>query len=764
MQTPTWVMLTLIALIPNLSKGQDCQITLQGKVLDEHDLSPLEFTSVYLVESGIGTLADSSGYYMITGLCPGTYTLMASHVGCDPVEMQILLTKDTVIDLFAEHHIEILETITATAYKVAEAPSQTRSELSGVGLERLQGRSLAQMLSGISGVNIVRTGPGIGKPMIHGLYGNRILIVQNDVRQEGQQWGVDHAPEIDPTVAGKLTVIKGAEGVRYGPDALGGVILVTPDPLPRSAGMQGTVLSELQSNGWGGKIGATVQGGMRHPGWGWRSTGSIKVLGDASSPEYMLTNTGVREAGLSGQLGFTGNQSTVDVYYSLYKGQFGILRAAHIGNLTDLEAALSASEPWYHRPFSYNQTSPRQDVIHHLAKVEASQQLSHMWTVKGRYSFQYDGRKEFDVRRSSGESDRPALDMVIISQQLDALAEHRPWRHFKGTFGSSVQYQSNYNIAGTGIRPLIPNYISSTVAVYGIERYIRDNYELEAGLRYDYRYQEISRYNAQNELESPLREFNNLNFSLGGLYRFDEAWTAIVNVGTAFRAPGVNELYSQGLHHATASIEQGDDQLNLEKGLKTVGTLTCKLKSIEFDISGYINSINGYIYLKPDEAYALTIRGAFPVFQYEQTDVLIYGTDISLRYVFLKNLQYAGQASLLWADDHGSDQPLFGMPPIQFRHNLSFQWPIDGNWKLLEADLGIKQVLRQYQAPNYDYADVPPAYILVTAALTAAYQNKRFILGVDNLLNSTYRDYLDRLRYFADGPGRNVYFKFNLQF
>ncbi|MBP6183911.1 MAG: TonB-dependent receptor [Saprospiraceae bacterium] len=763
MQTPKWVVLALIVLFPLFSWGQDCQITLQGKVLDEHDQTPLEFSSVFLLESGKGVLADSTGYYRMDGLCPGRYTLIASHVGCDPVEIQINLTSDTTIDLFPEHHIELLETVVTTAFKVSEAPSQTRSELSGLGLERLQGRSLAQMLSGISGVNVVRTGPGIGKPMIHGLYGNRILIVQNDVRQEGQQWGIDHAPEIDPTVAGKLTVIKGAEGVRYGPDALGGVILVTPDPLPRSAGIQGTFLSEAQSNGWGGKLATTIQGGMTRPGWGWRTTGSIKVLGDATSPRYMLTNTGVREAGLSAQVGFTGNKTTFDVYYSLYRGQFGILRAAHIGNLTDLEAAIESSEPWYQRPFGYGLGSPRQDVVHHLAKVEASRQLSHMWTIKGRYSVQYDERKEYDVRRGD-DSDRPALDMVIISQQADALLEHRSWRHLKGTFGTSLQYQTNYNIAGTGIRPLIPNYITTTAAAYGIERYVRENYELEAGLRLDYRYQEISRYNDLNVLESPSREFTNVNFSLGGLYRFGQRWTAVLNAGTAFRAPGVNELYSQGLHHATASIEKGDDRLTLEKGLKTVGTIGYKSEKFDFDLSAYANLINGYIYLNPDEEYALTIRGAFPVFQYEQTDVLIYGTDVSVRYALLENLQYTGQASLLWAEDHGSDQALFGMPPMQFRHNLTYRLNIGGYWQLLEADIGARQVLRQYRAPAYDYAEAPPAYFLFSTALTAAYRNKRFILGVDNLLNTAYRDYLDRLRYFADGPGRNVYFKFNLQF
>lgn len=757
------VLLALVLLLPLAADAQDCRITLSGRVLDDHDRTPLEFTSVLLVESGRGTIADSLGRYRLEGLCPGTYTLQASHVGCDPVVLRLTLSADTVVDLFPEHHIEVLEAITATAFRVSDAPSQTRSELRGRDLERLQGRSLAEMTSEVAGVDQVRTGPGIAKPMIHGLSGNRILLVQHGLRQEGQQWGQDHAPEIDPAVAGSITVIKGAEGVRFGPDALGGVILVTPPPLPRVHGIGGTVRSELRSNGLGGSVSASLQGGLRRDGWGWRATGSAKLLGDAQAPRYNLSNTGVREEGLSLQAGFVGNHTTAELYYSLYTAEFGILRAAHIGNLTDLQAALQADVPWYREPFTYALGSPRQGVTHHLAKAEVSRELDHLWTLKGRYGIQFDERREYDIRRGD-RSDKPALDLALASQQLDFSLEHRSWKHFRGAVGITGQYQANSNMPGTGVKPLVPNYALAGLAAWATERYIRERYELEAGIRYDLRDLEVLRTDGQGGVLRDTRRFPNLNASVGGLFRPAPRWTLTLNAGSAFRAPGVHELYSEGLHHATASIEQGDPTMGTEKGLKAIVSARYDAPGASFECSGYLQHIDGFILLRPEQELLLTIRGAFPLFRYVQTDARIRGVDAGWRIDLLPWLEYAGQGSLLWGDDLGADIPLFGMPPFRLRHSLKAHREALGPWRDLEVQLGAAHIARQFRAPDTDLAPAPPGYSLATASLGASLRGLRLEAGADNLLDAAYRSYLDRLRYFADAPGRNLWFRASFTF
>jgi iron complex outermembrane receptor protein len=759
-----WAMGFFLMVFTQLVSAQGCSITITGKVLDDHDFTPLSYTSILVLETGKGTLADEEGIYRLEGLCPGKHTLIASHVGCDPVRIVVDLQGDTILDFFPEHHIELLDLVTAVAYKISDTPAQTRDELSGAALDRLRGKPLAEMLQSLSGMNMVSTGPGIRKPMIHGLFGSRILLVQYNVRQEGQQWGADHAPEIDPTVAGKLSVIKGAEGVRYGPDALGGVVLIEPEPLPRNGGFGGSVYNSLQSNGWGGKIGATLKGGLNRPGWGWRTTGSYQRLGDREAPGYMLSNTGIEEVAWSGQIGYTGNRSTLDAYYSFYRAEFAILRAAHIGNTTDLMAAISAPEPWYQVPFSYEMINPRQKVAHHLARVEFTHQLDKLWDSNLRYSFQGDQRQEFDIRRGDLDT-RPALDLAIYSQQLDLGLEHRIYRHFKGTFGVAVQHQWNFNLPGTGTLPLIPDFTNLTTSLFGIERYIRDRYELEAGLRFDYRRMEASRFNASQEKETPTFHFTNLNFSVGGRYRFNRKWTGVWHLGTAFRPPGVHELYSQGLHHATASIEEGNPDLKVERGIKNVLTMRYAGSKTQLEISGYANLIRGFIYLQPEEELRLTIRGAFPVFRYIQTDGLLVGGDITLSHTFNNWLRYEGQASLLSATDLDLDAPLFGMPPFRFRHTLQhIIWNDSARPRGVELQWGVDHVLRQTRVPAFDFAPSPAGYALLFASLTVDVNRWRWIVGVDNALNTRYRDYLDRLRYFADSPGRNVYLKMNFIF
>src|SRR6201996_2411013 len=131
----------------------------------------------------------------------------------------------------------------------------------GRSLQEIRGLSLGESLKGIAGVNSLQTGPSISKPVIHGVYSNRILILNNGVRQEGQNWGNDHAPEIDPFIATRLSVIKGAASIRYGSDAIGGVILVDPKEMPVRPGVFDGELNVVgMTNGRGGAVSGMVEG------------------------------------------------------------------------------------------------------------------------------------------------------------------------------------------------------------------------------------------------------------------------------------------------------------------------------------------------------------------------------------------------------------------------------------------------------------------------------------------------------------------------
>src|SRR5690606_14072558 len=191
-------------------------------------------------------VTDERGDFHFAHLCAGNYTLIVSHVGCETVEMKIELKSNRHIDVFLPHEHNTLENVFLESKK--ESIKGYSKTLSGEALEEAQGLSIGQTLGKINGVRLMQTGATIAKPIVHGLHGNRILTINNGVRQEGQQWGNEHALEIDPSIAAKITVVKGVEGLRYGSDAIGAVIIIDPAAIIAQPGYKADMHSSYFSN------------------------------------------------------------------------------------------------------------------------------------------------------------------------------------------------------------------------------------------------------------------------------------------------------------------------------------------------------------------------------------------------------------------------------------------------------------------------------------------------------------------------------------
>jgi iron complex outermembrane receptor protein len=187
--------------------------------------------TVSLVELNQTTITNRDGDFVFNNVCSGTYTLRIVHVHCDTFQQSIAVNQTSHRDFALPHAKNTLGEVVVMA-PAGRRGTGIRDELSVRQLEESRGQTLAEALSRLVGVTMLQTGSTISKPVIHGLHGNRVLILNNGVRQEGQQWGAEHAPEIDPFIASRLTVIKGASSIRYGSDAIGGAILVEPRPLP----------------------------------------------------------------------------------------------------------------------------------------------------------------------------------------------------------------------------------------------------------------------------------------------------------------------------------------------------------------------------------------------------------------------------------------------------------------------------------------------------------------------------------------------------
>jgi iron complex outermembrane recepter protein len=761
--------LLLLSIIysPTLWAQEDCTITLRGKVIHLENNEPIEGAFIWLVESEKGTVTDAMGNFRIQNICPGKNTLKVQYMGHKDYleEISIKSNSNLTIRLAAED-ID-LEGVDIHGHQDALLTSNSVSALYGEVLRQSRGQNLGETLKMIPGVTSYSSGPSVQKPVIHGLHSNRILILNNGVRLEGQQWGAEHAPEIDPFLAKEIAVVKGAESVRFGSDAMGGVILVNPGPLPVKAGIQGEVDLIGFSNGRGVNGAAYITGGSaKIPGLGYRLQTSSKISGNIHTPDYMLDNTGVKEFNISGALGYSSSKLGTELYFSHFQTTIGILRDAHTGNLSDLKSIIENGKPFNDPNFTYAIINPKQEVEHQLFKMKLHYHLNDGAKLNLQYAFQRNHRQEFDKRRGD-LNERPSLDMVLFTNTLDLSYTHQTRKNWNGSVGLGLMQQANSNIPGTGVVPLIPNFDLLNLGGYIIEKFTSGPLEIEGGLRYDYRWVEAARIQSGELLERSF-EFNNFSAFLGGIYAFSGRWTFNSNLATAWRPPNINEQFSQGLHHGLASIEIGNPDFDSEKSFKWLNTINYVDNKFNIELTGYANRINNYIYLNPVEEGLITIRGTFNVFEYLQTDANLVGADLSAVWEITDRWELFSRASMVRASNLIGDSYLPFIPADRIENGLTFKLSPSRekfNSKILLSNLSVAQQSRE---PDFDFAPAPPSYSVWNLGIQNSFKTNgntvNIGLHINNLFDTAYKDYMNRFRYFTHEIGRNVFLKLNYEF
>ncbi|MFY0651649.1 MAG: TonB-dependent receptor [Cyclobacteriaceae bacterium] len=758
---------------------ENCHSSLFGQIIDEHDQSPLEYASIYIKELKRGVTADAEGNYTISGLCPAEYTIEVRHIGCNPRVVLVDVKGNSKRHFHLEHHLEELQEIIFVGEGAQHDKEAFSKTLTSSEIEEARGKSLGESLKNLSGVNSLQTGPTISKPVIQGLHSNRILILNNGIRQEGQQWGQEHAPEIDPFAASDFSVVKGASAVKYGADAIGGVVLVEPAPLLRDKGFKGEAGIVGNSSNRQGTLHAQVEGG-KEGGFGWRIQSSAKKGGDAKAANYRLSNTGIEEKNISTAFGINREKFGLELYYSHFDADIAILRSAHVGNQQDLLNAINNDVPSYVEEFSYKIDNPRQEVRHDLLKLSGRWKVDCLGELKLKYGFQSNNRKEYDRRRGQNFN-RPSILLGINTHTIDLELKHRPIGSFIGDIGISSTFQRNKNKEGTNASFLIPDYKNFGIGLYAIERYVKEDWELEMGLRFDHKKLSPLVFNASRELLEPNYSFNNMVASISAERRLGDKLKLMGNLSTAWRPPHVSELFSNGLHHGAASIEYGllvgkgilspslnSDVIPTEKALKVESGLEYSSGKLSWEASVFYNQVGDFIFLRP-ESMKLTIRGYFPEMQYNTTDARFVGLDAKVNYEHTENWSYSGKLSILRADDLNSSGDLINIPANSFRNAVTYENSSLVGIKNLYFTVETFTVSRQNNAPivfidfesneppaqTFDYKEAPDGYTLVNFHSGIEFDKFKLGFSVENLLNKSYRDYMNRFRYFADDLGIN---------
>lgn len=773
--------------------AQSCSIQFSGSVVSETG-EPLIGATLQLNNKTFA-VADTEGRFKFDNLCKGEFTITIQFVGYQTKTVKLTLSKSLQQSYSLDPDITQLQEVIVQDQLQGIEHAYNFSVLTEKQLAATAGKTLGESVKELAGVNTIQSGPGIFKPVIHGVHSQRILILNYGIRQEGQQWGAEHAPEIDPMMASNIVVIKDASAIKYGTDALGGVIVVNPAPLPESAGLGGSINTILQSNGRSGTLSGMLEGGIKnHSGWGWRAQGTIKRAGDFHTPDYNLTNTGIQELNFSGAIGYHKDENCFEVYFSRFQSEIGILKGTSISNLEDLLNALERTPPLYTSDFSYTIGEPRQTVSHNLLKINGALPVSQgIW--KFQYGFQNNNRREYDIRIGD-LSKVPAIDLQLNTHTLETEFETKSSAHGNYSFGVTSMYQDNNNIPGTQRIPFIPNFNNLSAGVFGISKFNVGKFSIDAGIRYDYRYYQVSGYDFKNSLYQSQLNFNNVSATVGASLQLKGNQKIATSISSAWRPPHVAELYSLGTHQSAAAIEYGlllNDSTNEimdienvtyknEQALKWVNSYTHVWANLQLDVSAYANYIFNYIYLKPT-GVTQNIRGVYPYFRYTQTDALFMGADITGSWKVHAHWSVNPKASLLWAGDVKQNDYLVFIPPNRFELTLRYDRALRKKINNFFAESRVRVVDQQHRAPrtitvrafseavtndtdplqgssaNFDFMDAPDAYALVNVAtgFTVKGNNVQYDirLAAENLLNTTYREYTNRFRYYANDLGSN---------
>jgi iron complex outermembrane receptor protein len=749
--------------------GQDCNLVLKGQVNDAHDYLKLEYVSVFIEELQKETFTEDNGAFIFENICPGNYHMVFSHLGSRPVKVFLELKQDTALNVVLEHHEGLLEEVMIEAKGSQNKTGLSKSVISKDMMVEMSGRNLTEMLAAIPGVSILKSGPNLTKPIINGLYGQRITILNHGIPQEGQQWGNDHAPEIDPNTADKLSVYKGSSAVKYGLSTLGGLIVIESNDLNYDPHWHGDVKLSGQSNGRSYGLNATLRKSTKWGNTRW-SAGFAKG-GDRHTPDYYLTNTGNNEK--SASLLWSNDQTSKayrKLYYSFYQNEIGILRGSHIGNLTDLQAAIGRDKPFFTRDtFDYTINAPRQLVSHHLLKFNQKYVFSESLSINLDAGFQANLREEYDVRRG-GRSSRPSLDMALLSQFLDIQGTRQGTQVDQST-SMGIQYKiiSNTNQPGTGINPLIPNYLNHQLASYLIHKDKWKSIFFEIGMRAEYRNYHV--YRSENRGGGALHQYFNIAGNVGFRKNINKYIHTTLDVSYTGRPPEINELYSLGLHQGVSGIEEGNENLNPEHALKVVhewnGHLT---RHHHLNLSVFYNRFTNFIYLQPSNEFRLTIRGAFTLYKYVGADVDMFGVSAKSNLEIIEHLNWSNSIQYTYGQNLSLGQGLIRIPPLNAVSNLSFTLNKSSWYEEIKFATELSYTAMQNRVnPAEDFLLPPDDYFLCNAWVKIKWKTKtknevNFISRIDNLFNATYRDYLNRLRYFADELGRNISLSLNMSF
>jgi iron complex outermembrane receptor protein len=744
--------------------------SLSGKITDTKTGAALPGASVFIHDLNKGTIAKTDGSFQINNIPTGKYLVEISYVGysssAQTIDINNPIQKDFALMPTAVEQEEVIVTGVTSATRIKQNPQPVSVIKRQDFINTPATNAIDAIAKMIPGVNAVSTGPAISKPFIRGLGYNRVLTINDGMRQEGQQWGDEHGIEIDDYSVQRVEVLKGPASLMYGSDAIAGVINIISQPPAPEGTIKANFVSEYQTNnalrGFYGNIGGTKNG------FSWNAYGTYKGAEDYKNKyDGYVFNSKFYNKNYGGMIGYSGNWGHSYLLVSNFNQHLGIVEGDRDSATGQFVKALPNNEEAVATDDDFKQITPEVPFQHirHFKITSDNNFKFGSSSADVIIGYQHNQRQEF-----GNPDDFTTPDAWFDLQTLDyAVRWHLPYAHnWRTTIGVTGMYQTNENKAE---EVLIPDYNLFDIGGFVFTQYSKNKLSLSGGVRYDTRHDvgDALNIDGAQKFAALKKNFSNISGSAGISYEVTKALALKANIARGFRAPNFAELASNGAHEGTNRYEIGNNNLKSEVSLQGDAGIELTSAHVSLDASLFYNHISNFIFYErvqnasgSDSILTDPETGEqLDVFKFAQQNANLYGAELSLDihphpldWLHFKNAFSYTRGKFSQSID-GSDNIPF-IPAARLVTTLGTDFLRKGNfirniYAGIESDYNFVQ-----NAPftGYNTETATPSYWLIGANISADFVSKgkticTLSLTGENLGNTAYQSSLSRFKYLA---------------
>ncbi len=732
-----------------------------GVVVDAESGRPLPGAQARVVERHLGEPAHADGSFQFRSLTPGTWTLVVDHIGYDRHTQKITLTAGETENVRVALHARAieLEEIVVTGSITRKAGREMLSPVSVVRtgeLDRVMEATVASTLETKPGIAVTGIGPTTARPVIRGLGGDRILVLEDGARvgDMSSMPGGDHAVAIDPLTAQQVEVVRGPMSLLYGSSALGGVVNIVRQEIPGSVPehTHGSLTAQGSSVSRGLNGGGYMTTGLGP--FAARAEASARTSGDVRTPIGRLENTGARSFNLAGGGSWIAPWGHAGASYRFYDNRYGIPGGFVGGHETGVDIEM------------------RRHTVR--GEIEFDRGEQHL-VSSVRATAAYNDYKHTEFEPSGAVGTQFFQDLVAG----EVIARHGA----RGVFSEgAVGFRAQYRDIVTGGSLRTPSTYDHTFAGFIVEELGRGPVRFQVGARYDWaRYvpRDTTAFVFAGGRRIPVRPrtFGSVSGSLGLLYAPADDVRIGASIARAYRTPDFNELYSNGPHLAANAFEVGDPTLGSETGLGVDAFVRLSTARVTSEVAVFRNQLDGYIFSSSRGRAEIGTQGGRPRFQFTNEDAVFTGAEADLELSITETLVLETTASYVRAK-FTSDRapiPIITSTDTTFvpaSQNAPLIPPLNGNVGLryerpkFFTGAGVKWAAAQNRLGDFETRTDGYAVGNLSAGVRLP-QGDRFhtiTLSVDNLFDTEYRDHLSRIKEIMPQPGRNIGIMYRVTF